>query len=60
MLVLTNAQIARMDAESGGYGLIQGGALVLNGDRIAWVGAELWIYLRNMARCIVTTWAGVW
>ena len=40
MLVLTNAQIARMDAESGGYGLIQGGALVLNGDRIAWVGAE--------------------
>lgn len=40
MLVLTNAQIARMDAESVGYGLIQGGALVLNGDRIAWVGAE--------------------
>ena len=40
MLVLTDAQIARMDAESGGYGLIQHGALVISGDRIVWVGAE--------------------
>ena len=40
MLVLTDAQIARMDAESGGYGLIQNGALVISGDRIVWVGAE--------------------
>lgn len=40
MLVLTDAQIARMDVESGGYGLIQQGALVISGDRIVWVGAE--------------------
>ncbi len=40
MLVLTDAQIATMDAESGGYGLIPRGALVISGDRIVWVGAE--------------------
>ena len=40
MLVLTDAQIARMDAESGGYGLIERGALVISGDRIVWAGAE--------------------
>ena len=40
MLVLTDAQIARMDAESGGYGLIERGALVISGDRIVWTGAE--------------------
>ncbi|RCW85001.1 imidazolonepropionase [Paracoccus lutimaris] len=40
MLVLTDAQIARMDAESGGYGLIERGALVISGDRIVWTGVE--------------------
>ena len=35
MLVLTDAQIARMDAESGGYGLIERGALVISGANAA-------------------------
>ncbi|MDS9466464.1 imidazolonepropionase [Paracoccus sp. MBLB3053] len=29
-----------MDAQSGGYGLIEQGALVVEGDRIVWVGEE--------------------
>ncbi len=40
MQILANAQIARMDAESGGYGLIARGAVVISGDRIVWVGPE--------------------
>lgn len=39
MQVLMNAQIAAMTAGSGGYDLIQGGALVIEDARISWVGA---------------------
>ena len=35
-----NAQIATMAAESGGYGLIDRGAIVIEDARISWVGAE--------------------
>lgn len=38
MQVLMNAQIAAMTAESGGYDLIEGGALVIEDARISWVG----------------------
>lgn len=40
MLLLTNARIATMAAESGGYGLIDRGAVVIDGPRIIWVGAQ--------------------
>ena len=40
MLVLTNAQIATMDADAGGYGLIERGAMVIEGPRIEWIGAQ--------------------
>jgi imidazolonepropionase len=36
--VLANATIARMGADSGGYDLVEQGALAIDGDRIAWVG----------------------
>jgi imidazolonepropionase len=41
--VLANAAIAKLAAETGGYDLIDNGALAISGDRIAWVGpaAEL-------------------
>jgi imidazolonepropionase len=35
-MILTNARLATM---TGGYGLIDAGAIVLDGDRIAWAGA---------------------
>lgn len=38
MQVLTNATLATMDAGAASYGLVAGGAMVLDGDRIAWVG----------------------
>ena len=37
-LMITNATVARMDGSDGGYGLERGAALVVEGDRIAWVG----------------------
>jgi imidazolonepropionase len=37
-MFLTNARIATMTAPSG-YGMINGGAIVIEGDRIVWVGA---------------------
>lgn len=40
MQLLVNAQIATMAAESGGYGLIDRGAIVIEDARISWVGAE--------------------
>ncbi len=40
MLVLTNAQLATMAADDGGYGLIARGTMVINGPRIEWIGAE--------------------
>jgi len=40
MQLLHNAQLVTMDEESGGYGLIEQGALVIEAGRIAWVGAE--------------------
>ncbi len=40
MQLLTHAQIATMADESGGYGLIERGALVIEDGRIVWVGAE--------------------
>lgn len=36
-MILTNASVATMQ---GGYGLIEAGAVVIEGDRIAWVGPE--------------------
>ncbi len=38
MHILGNATIARMDAESGGYGLMEQAAITLDGDRIAAIG----------------------
>lgn len=40
MQLLRNAQIATMAAVSGGYGLIDRGAIVIEDTRISWVGAE--------------------
>ncbi|MFT3687486.1 imidazolonepropionase [Paenirhodobacter sp.] len=39
MQILSHAKIARMTAKSGGYELIEDGAIALDGGRIAWVGA---------------------
>ena len=38
MHILGDATIARMDAESGGYGLMEQAAITLDGDRIAAIG----------------------
>ena len=40
MQIYRNARIATMDAKSGGYGMIEQGALAVESGRIAWVGAE--------------------
>ena len=40
MQLLGNARIATMDGNSDGYGLIEQGALIVEGDRIIWAGAE--------------------
>ena len=37
-LLLTDCRLATMKAGAGAYGLIDDGAMVLRGDRIAWVG----------------------
>ena len=37
-LLITNVSIARMDAKDSGYGLLCDGALLIDGDRIRWVG----------------------
>ncbi|WP_312529405.1 imidazolonepropionase [Paracoccus sp. (in: a-proteobacteria)] len=38
MQVFTHASFATMDAKSGGYGLIEDGALVVGDGRITWIG----------------------
>ena len=40
MQLLTNASFAVADGKSPGYGLIERGALAIEGERIGWVGAE--------------------
>ncbi|RDD70701.1 imidazolonepropionase [Paracoccus versutus] len=40
MQLLHHAQLVTIDEESGGYGLIEQGALVIEAGRIAWIGAE--------------------
>ncbi|PZO68299.1 MAG: imidazolonepropionase [Paracoccus denitrificans] len=40
MQILSNVQIATMADTTGGYGLIPDGAIVIEDDRIAWVGAK--------------------
>ena len=37
-LLITNVSIARMDAKDSGYSLLCDGALLIDGDRIGWVG----------------------
>ena len=37
-LLITNVSIARMDAKDSGYGLLCDGAVLIDGDRIGWVG----------------------
>ena len=37
-LLITNVSIARMDAKDSGYGLLCDGALLIDGERIGWVG----------------------
>ena len=37
-LLITNVSIARMNAKDSGYGLLCDGALLIDGDRIGWVG----------------------
>lgn len=37
-LLITNVSIARMDATDSGYGLLGEGAVLIDGDRIGWVG----------------------
>ena len=37
-LLITNVSFARMDAKDSGYGLLCDGALLIDGDRIGWVG----------------------
>lgn len=39
MLLLVNGTIAAMNAESGGYDLIHGGAVVIEAGRITWAGS---------------------
>lgn len=39
MNILTQIKVATLAAESGGYGLIEDGAIVMDGGRIVWVGA---------------------
>lgn len=41
MQVFTHGSFATMDAESGGYGLIEDGALVVEADRITWIGKRV-------------------
>ncbi len=40
MQLLHHAQLVTMDEESGGYGLIEQGALVIEAGRISWIGPE--------------------
>lgn len=40
MLLLSDAKIATMRADSGGYGLIEHGAIAIEDNRIDWVGAQ--------------------
>ncbi len=41
MQVFTHGSFATMDAESGGYGLIEDGALVVEAGRITWIGKRV-------------------
>ncbi|RJL16356.1 imidazolonepropionase [Paracoccus siganidrum] len=50
MQVLVNATLATMADESAGYGLIDGAALVIDGDRIIWAGAEAQLPHRDAPR----------
>ena len=38
--IFSNARVAVVDDETPGYGLIDRGAVAIEGDRIVWVGAE--------------------
>ncbi|TDE35376.1 imidazolonepropionase [Antarcticimicrobium sediminis] len=40
MQIFSNVTVARMDDKSEGYGLVEAAALVIDKDRIAWVGPE--------------------
>ncbi|PSJ62816.1 imidazolonepropionase [Pseudaminobacter soli (ex Li et al. 2025)] len=40
MQILSNATVAIMDEESTGYRLVERASIVIEGDRIAWVGAD--------------------
>ena len=50
MQVLANAGFVKVAAETGGYDLIEDGALAISGDRIAWVGAAPRIFRSSSRR----------
>ncbi len=49
-LVLTDANLATMQADSGAYGIIEDAALAISNGRIAWLGAKSDLPATNAAR----------
>lgn len=51
-LLITNASITRMNAPDGGYDLLPDGALLIDGDRIGWIGptSDIDAALRDVQR----------